>query len=88
MQHRDPSNANRDPDQIAIQVRDSGVGMDPSRLDQIFPPFVTSKLEETGIGLSISRSIVEAHGEQLSTVPNEGPGAAFRFLSSGWETLK
>jgi len=79
MQQRDPSNANRDPDQIAIQVRDSGVGIDPSRLDQIFRPFVTSKLEETGIGLSISRSIIEAHGEQLSAVPNEGPCVAFRF---------
>ena len=79
MQQRNQSNANRDPDQIVIKVRDSGVGIDPSRLDQIFPPFVTSKLEETGIGLSISRSIVEAHGEQLSAVPNEGPGAAFRF---------
>ena len=79
MQYRDPSNANRVPDQIAIQVRDSGVGIDPSPLDQSFPPFVASKLEKTGIGLSISRSIAEAYGEQLSAVPNEGPGAAFRF---------
>ena len=60
-------------------MHDSGVGIDPSRLDQIFPPFVTGKLEETGIGLSISRSIAEPDGEQLSAVPNEGPGAAFRF---------
>jgi len=79
MQQRNPSNANRGPDQIAIRVRDSGVGIDTSRLDQIFPPFVTSKLEETGIGLSISQSIIEAHGTQLSAVPNERPGAAFRF---------
>ena len=60
-------------------MRDSGVGIDPSRLDQIFPPFVTGKLEETEIGLSISRSIAKAYGEQLSSVPNEGPGAAFWF---------
>ena len=42
-------------------MRDSGVGIDLSRLDQIFPPSVTGKLEETAIGLSISRSIVDAH---------------------------
>jgi two-component system sensor kinase FixL len=88
MQPRDPSNAKRDPDQIAIQVRDSGVGIDSSRLHQIFPPFVTSKLEETRVGLSISRSIVEPH-EPLSAVPNEGPGAGFRFsLPEGGQTLK
>jgi signal transduction histidine kinase len=79
MQYRDPLNANRVPNQIAIQMRDSGVDIDPSRLDQIFPPFVASKLEKAGIGLSISRSIAEAYREQLSAVPNEGPGAAFRF---------
>ena len=48
MQDRDPLNANRVPNQIAIQVRDSGVGIDPSRLDQIFPPFRRKQTEETG----------------------------------------
>jgi PAS domain S-box-containing protein len=70
---------NHGQDQIAIQVRDSGVGIDPGRLDQIFQPFVTSKPDGMGMGLSISRSIVEAHGGRLWATPNEDLGATFRF---------
>jgi PAS domain S-box-containing protein len=70
---------NRSPDQIIIQVSDSGVGIDPSRIDQIFQPFVTNKPDGMGMGLWISRSIVEAHGGRLWVVQNEGIGATFRF---------
>jgi signal transduction histidine kinase len=70
---------NRSPDQIIIQVSDSGVGIDPSRMDQIFQPFVTNKPDGMGMGLWISRSIVEAHGGRLWVVQNEGFGATFRF---------
>ncbi|MCU1337018.1 MAG: histidine kinase [Bryobacterales bacterium] len=70
---------NHGKDQIVIQVRDSGVGLDHGRTEQIFKPFVTSKSNGLGMGLSISRSIIEAHGGRLSAVPNDGPGATFLF---------
>jgi two-component system sensor kinase FixL len=66
-------------EKILIQVRDSGVGIDPSRIDEIFQSFITSKPDGMGMGLPISRSIVEAHGGELSAVPNEGAGTTFRF---------
>jgi signal transduction histidine kinase len=66
-------------DQILISVRDSGVGIDPGKLDRIFKPFVTSKPGGMGMGLSISTSIVQAHGGRLWAVPNEDHGATFQF---------
>jgi C4-dicarboxylate-specific signal transduction histidine kinase len=66
-------------DQIVIQVCDSGIGIDPVLVTQIFQPFVTSKPDGMGIGLSLSRTIVEAHGGRLWAEPNRGPGATFRF---------
>ncbi len=70
---------NQGQDQIVIQVRDSGIGIDPGSLQQIFQPFVTSKADGMGMGLSLSRTIVEAHGGRLWAEPNRGPGATFRF---------
>ena len=70
---------NQGQDQIVIQVRDTGIGLDPSCLQQIFQPFVTSKPDGMGIGLSLSRTIVEAHGGRLWAERNRGPGATFRF---------
>jgi signal transduction histidine kinase len=66
-------------DRIVIQVCDSGIGIDPVLVTQIFQPFVTSKPDGMGIGLSLSRTIVEAHGGRLWAEPNRGPGATFRF---------
>jgi PAS domain S-box-containing protein len=67
------------PDVLRIEVRDSGTGLDPEHATHLFEPFYTTKAEGIGIGLSISRSIVEAHGGQLSAGPNSPDGAVFRL---------
>jgi PAS domain S-box-containing protein len=64
---------------VAVEVRDSGLGLDPERAVQLFEPFYTTKAEGLGIGLSISRSIIEAHGGHLSAAANAPCGAVFRF---------
>jgi signal transduction histidine kinase len=69
----------RRPDGVVVEVRDSGIGLDPQRAERVFEAFYTTKPEGLGIGLSISRSIVEAHGGRLWATPNEPNGAVFRF---------
>ena len=64
---------------VVITVQDSGIGLDPTELDRIFDSFYTTKPDGIGVGLSISRSIIEAHGGQLSALPIEPHGARFRF---------
>ena len=64
---------------VEVVISDTGPGLPPEILDRLFQPFVTTKPNGTGIGLSISRSIIEAHGGRLSTVPNPACGATFRF---------
>ena len=66
-------------DQVRVTVQDSGRGLDPQSRDRIFEAFYTTKRGGMGMGLSISRSIVENHGGRLWTVPNDGPGAIFQF---------
>ena len=66
-------------DGVVVEVRDSGIGLDPDRAERVFDAFYTTKAEGLGIGLSISRSIVEAHGGRLWAAPNEPHGAVFRF---------
>jgi len=66
------------PDAVLIQVQDSGPGFDPQQADQIFEPFFTTKPEGIGMGLSISRSIVESHGGRLQAVAGS-KGALFEF---------
>ena len=63
-----------------VSVRDAGTGFDPSKHDQIFEPFYTTKPQGMGMGLSISRSIVEAHAGRIWATNNEGPGATFHFI--------
>jgi PAS domain S-box-containing protein len=66
-------------DQILIAVRDSGVGIDHTTVEELFKPFVTNKREGIGMGLAISRSIIESCGGRLWAAPNEGGGATFQF---------
>jgi C4-dicarboxylate-specific signal transduction histidine kinase len=67
------------PDEVLIAVRDSGAGIDPLNADLIFEPFFTTKAEGMGLGLSISRTIIEAHGGRLWATPNETRGATIQF---------
>jgi two-component system sensor kinase FixL len=62
-----------------VRVADSGPGLSPEVAAHLFQPFVTTKANGTGIGLSISRSIVEAHGGQLTAEPAREGGVAFQF---------
>lgn len=62
-----------------VIVRDTGPGIPPHVAADLFRPFVTSKKEGMGIGLSISRSIIESHGGRLWAEPNDGGGTVFRF---------
>ena len=64
---------------VLVEVHDSGSGLDPERADQLFEAFYSTKPEGTGMGLTISRSIVEAHGGRLWATPNEPHGAVFQF---------
>jgi C4-dicarboxylate-specific signal transduction histidine kinase len=65
--------------QVRVVVEDSGVGLDPVSIGKIFDPFYSTKPGGLGMGLSISRSIVEGHQGRLWAVPNVGPGATFQF---------
>ncbi len=67
------------PEAVAVEVRDSGMGLDAERAAHLFEPFHSTKAEGLGIGLSISRSIVEAHGGRLSAAANAPHGAVFRL---------
>jgi two-component system sensor kinase FixL len=64
---------------IAISVADTGTGIAPEMISQLFQPFVTTKRHGMGVGLSISRTIVEAHGGQILVESNPGGGTIFRF---------
>ena len=70
------------PDAVLVEVRDSGSGLDPQGAEQVFEAFYTTKPEGIGIGLSISRSIIEAHGGRLWASANAPHGAVFRFLAA------
>ncbi|WP_413195488.1 ATP-binding protein [Pararobbsia alpina] len=65
--------------QINVTVRDSGKGIDPSETDRLFKAFFTTRDQGMGMGLSICRSIIEAHGGSMTAENNTGPGASFGF---------
>jgi signal transduction histidine kinase len=70
----EPDDGNR----VRLCVRDAGIGLAPEAL-KIFEPFYTTKSEGMGIGLSVSRTIIESHHGRLWAAPNDGPGATFTF---------
>jgi signal transduction histidine kinase len=68
---------------VLVAVRDSGPGIDPERLDRVFDAFYTTKSSGVGMGLSICRSIIDAHGGRLWADMNASRGAVFRFTLPG-----
>jgi signal transduction histidine kinase len=66
-------------DRVRLTVQDVGVGLEPHVMDKIFQAFYTTKSSGMGIGLSVSRSIIEKHGGRLWGEPNDGRGATFAF---------
>ena len=64
---------------VLVAVQDSGIGINSEHLDRLFTAFFTTKTDGMGMGLSICRSIVEAHGGEMWVSPNDGPGATFQF---------
>ena len=66
-------------DRVSLTVQDAGTGFDPQAVDRLFEGFYTTKNDGMGIGLSVSRSIIESHHGRLWATLNNGPGAAFTF---------
>ena len=65
--------------QLQFSVSNTGVGLPSEKMDQIFSAFFTTKPQGSGMGLSISRSIVDSHGGRLWATANDGRGATFHF---------
>lgn len=68
-----------DADRVRLTVQDTGIGLDPQSVSRLFDPFYTNKNDGMGMGLSVSRLIVENHGGQIWAKANDGPGATFSF---------
>jgi C4-dicarboxylate-specific signal transduction histidine kinase len=79
-------------DRARLSVKDAGVGFTPEGADKVFQAFYTTKKDGMGIGLSVSRSIIEAHHGSLWATVNDGPGATFSFTipsrPEGWADIK
>jgi signal transduction histidine kinase len=66
-------------DRALLSVKDAGIGFDPQSMDKLFQAFYTTKNDGMGIGLSVSRFIIEQHDGRLWATLNDGPGATFSF---------
>jgi len=64
---------------VRLTVRDSGAGVDSQTIERLFDAFYTTKSAGMGVGLSVSRSIIDRHHGRLWVEPNDGPGATFAF---------
>jgi signal transduction histidine kinase len=69
---------------VLVSVEDSGPGLDPKSVDRLFDAFYTTKPQGLGMGLAISRSLIEAHGGRLWATANEPHGAVFHFTLPNW----
>ena len=70
-------------DRVRLSMQDAGSGVDPTGVEKLFEPFYSTKRGGMGIGLSVSRSIIERHHGRLWAEPNQGPGATFTFSIPG-----
>ena len=66
-------------DSVCLSVEDVGIGIDPSKAERLFDPFFTTKITGMGIGLSVSRAMIESHRGRLWATPNDGHGTTFSF---------
>src|SRR6185503_17836905 len=64
---------------VTVAVRDTGEGLDPANLERVFDAFFTTKADGMGMGLAISRTIIESHGGRLWATSNSSRGAVFQF---------
>jgi signal transduction histidine kinase len=64
---------------VRLTMQDTGVGVEPRAMDKLFEAFYTTKSSGMGIGLSVSRSIIESHQGRIWAAPNDGPGVSFAF---------
>ena len=71
--------AQAEPNGVLVAVKDSGPGVAPANFEHLFAPFYTTKPDGLGMGLSICRSIIEAHGGRLWVTANQPRGAIFHF---------
>jgi PAS domain S-box-containing protein len=86
--HLEINSQRTDDGQLLIAVSDTGLGLPTEKADQIFDAFFTTKPQGTGMGLAISRSIVESHGGRLWASSNSGRGATFRFTLPHEESVR
>jgi two-component system sensor kinase FixL len=77
------SRTNRAPATAHLRMADTGCGIAPEMTSQLFQPFVTTKRHGMGVGLSISRTIIEGHGGRIWADANPGGGTVFRFTLRG-----
>jgi signal transduction histidine kinase len=82
------STAADDMNGVLVSVRDSGPGLSPESLDRLFNPFYTTKPDGMGMGLSICRSIIDAHGGRVWAAPNLPQGASFHFTLPAHRTME
>jgi C4-dicarboxylate-specific signal transduction histidine kinase len=75
-------------DEVMVSVRDTGIGLDKQTAERLFDNFFTTKKGGLGLGLSISRSIIEAHGGRIWATANEGKGATFQFTIPTRENIQ